>query len=347
MEITPIQSSAPRALSTTVVDNIAGLHSITLAYKRRGAGYTDFACLHMKTEEGTAPKHNQSPTATPDEITSTCLQQAQERADEMGYPTHVRASFKLSHSGNGRPRKNPTPVTWPVAVDGSDPLEEADPQERDRVYTLLRDIAKENNDHTIKLVDKVCTLVDNLGSVGKVLEGAATFYSEGHRVYREGVDATADQAFTQATLDAEVKKWEAIAQSLGPGAMLLVKQIHASMGGGGGPVQTGSIQTAGPSRQLPPAPAFTPAQPAPANTRGAAIIVAELVTSLSADQHKELPDNKELAAFFASHTQGDDAVIAAFTAFVAATPGLVLGKVYETLEPAQVGLLTELQDSVL
>jgi hypothetical protein len=341
MEITPIQSHQPRALASTVLDNLAGLQTITLAYKRRGAGYVDFACLHLQTEEGRPPKHNQTPVETPDEIVSACITQGQEQADTNGHPTHVRASFKLAMAGNGRPRSSPPPVTWPVSVNGDDPGENEDPIERDKVYTLLRDIARDNNAHTQEMVKEVTKLVGGLGSIGDVLQGAATFYSESHRVYREGVDAQADQAYNQASLNAEVQKWEAIAKSIGPGAGLLFKQIQTTMDRRN---QGGPVQTVRPAKKLP---AFTQDTTAmPKIMRGPAAILTELVNSLTPQQREALPESEAIQNLF---TAGNDNEKAAqsFAAFVRDTSALVLSKVYDTLTPSQVGLLTELQEATL
>lgn len=352
MEIHPIQSHQPRALSSTVLDNLAGLQTITLAFKRRGSGYTDFTCLQLQTEDGKPPKHNQHPMESQDEIVSACIAQGQEQADLHGYPTHIRASFKLAASGNGRPRNSPPPVTWPVAVNGDSPGEEADPVERDKVYTLLRDIAKDNNEHTQKMVGEVTKLVGNLSSVGEVLQGAAAFYSESHRVYREGVDAQADQAFNQASLNAEVQKWEAIAKSIGPGAGLLFKQIQATIEGRRGGTQAGGPVQVVPSapRKLQPAP-FTQQvgqEPvAPTIMRGPSTILAELTESFTEEQRSALPETEAVQNLFKSSGMEDADAGGAFAAFVNDTPALVLSKVFDTLTPAQVGLLTELQESVL
>lgn len=359
MEILPIQSHQPRALASTVMDNLAGLQTITLAYKRRGAGYTDFTCLQLQNEEGRPCKHNQTPVESQDEIVSACMAQGQEQADTLGHPTHIRASFKLSPAGNSRPRNSPTPVTWPVAVNGNDPDDGQDPIERDKVYTLLRDIAKDNNTHTQEMVKEVTKLVGGLGSIGEVLQGAAAFYSESHRVYREGVDAQADQAFNQASLNAEVQKWEAIAKSLGPGAGLLFKQIQNTMegrsrgqahGAQGGPVQV--VQP----RQLQPAKPFTPpgidtGAPAtvsvpPTEARGAALILTELTESFTPEQRAAMPESEAIQNLFTDPAD-DDAAGLSFAAFVNDTPALILAKVYDTLTPSQVGLLTELQEAVL
>jgi hypothetical protein len=224
-----------------ISENHKGLLSIELRRKGKGAGIVKR--YDLRTVDGVAPKHDQTPADTVDDIVSTVLERCEAHATKHGRGEY-KCTAQLAKKATG-PAPDPRTYTFTCGVDG---VESSNAKTRELAHSMLSELWGKHLallDKTTAMVSGVATIVTSLASAhSQLFEGMrqhATATTEGKFIESQAVESAARTKLAERALvpflDTLRRSWlgktaELPAGATEPTLVERVKKFVASLRGG-------------------------------------------------------------------------------------------------------------------